>query len=115
MTKAANIAKAAEQNMPLAVSQTDQIGQMVTLAIEKGVGVDGLERLAALYERAQATQARSDFAQAKGRFQKECPIIEKKSSLPLNFNKELIFFLFIEKYVLIERTFSFNSSIISKA
>lgn len=56
------------------------ITEMLQLAIEKGVGVDALEKLVALHERVSDRAARTEFAAALSDFQKECPPIAKDST-----------------------------------
>lgn len=56
------------------------IQQMLTLAIEKGVPVETLEKLMALHERVSDRQAASEFAAAFASFQHACPLIYKAST-----------------------------------
>ena len=51
---------------------------LISLAIEKGVNIEQLERLLALKERWDAAQANKSFIAAMSNFQKEVPAIEKK-------------------------------------
>ena len=53
--------------------------QLLTLAINKGVDVAQLEKLMELQERWQKSEAEKQFNLAMAAFQKECPVIEKKS------------------------------------
>lgn len=50
---------------------------LLATAIEKGVGIETLERLLALREKLNAENARAAFFQALAGFQSECPIIPK--------------------------------------
>lgn len=50
---------------------------LISQAIEKGLGVEGLERLVALQERWEANQARKAFFEAFTKFQASCPDIRK--------------------------------------
>src|SRR6185503_12119749 len=51
---------------------------LISLAIEKGANIEQLEKLLALKERWDATQANKSFIAAMSNFQKEVPAIEKK-------------------------------------
>jgi hypothetical protein len=55
----------------------DQHSALVRLALEKNVGVDTIERLVALQERMAERDARASFFAALGRFQAECPPVQK--------------------------------------
>lgn len=56
-----------------------EIGGILRLAVEKNVGIDTIERLVALKERAEERSAASEFNGALAAFQSECPPIPKKS------------------------------------
>ena len=56
---------------------TGAMGQLLTLAIEKGVPIETLERLQLMYERAHDRAAASEFAAALAAFQAACPSIPK--------------------------------------
>lgn len=56
------------------------IEQLMQLALEKGAGVDALERLVSLKERMEDRKAGLDFANAMAAFQSECPRIKKSST-----------------------------------
>ena len=65
---------------PVAVrSETDQITQMLNLAIEKNISVEAMEKLVTLHERVADRAAASEFAGAMASFQGECPPIPKQS------------------------------------
>ncbi len=51
--------------------------QLITQAIDKGTGVETMERLLAMFERVKATQAKEEFDKAMAKFQSECPVISK--------------------------------------
>lgn len=57
--------------------QPESFGAMVQRAIDKGVPVETMERLLAMYEKLQARQAKADFDRALASFQAECPTIQK--------------------------------------
>jgi hypothetical protein len=57
--------------------QGESFGVMVQRAIDKGVPVETMERLLAMYEKLQARQAKADFDRALASFQAECPTIQK--------------------------------------
>lgn len=62
----------------LAVDANDTpANSMIKLALASNVDVDKLERLLALYEREQATKARSEYFVALGKFQAEVPTIPR--------------------------------------
>lgn len=67
-TGAGGLAAVAPQTHPLA---------LLTAAIEKGCGIETLERLVALYERMEARNAERAYADAKSRFQARLPAIVK--------------------------------------
>lgn len=56
------------------------VGEILRIAVERGVDVGSLERLVALHERMSERQAAVEFNQALAAFQAECPSIEKTSS-----------------------------------
>ncbi len=70
--------------MSEAIARTDegqnQVAQLLALAVEKGLGVEGLEKLVALQERVMARQAESAMAAAMAEFQRRCPSIKKTST-----------------------------------
>ena len=49
-------------------------------AIDRGMSVEGIEKLTTLYERLDASRARREYAAAMARFQAECPVIPKLST-----------------------------------
>jgi hypothetical protein len=53
-------------------SQDDSLA-LIRTAVEKGIGVDGLERLVALKERADAKRAEAEALAAFAEFQRTCP------------------------------------------
>lgn len=53
------------------------IARLLDLAVDKGMSVEGLEKLVALYERVADRQAQQDFADALAAFQSECPPVPK--------------------------------------
>src|SRR6266542_1507950 len=55
----------------------ESFGVMVQRAIDKGVPVETMERLLAMYEKLQARQAKAEFDRALAAFQAECPTIQK--------------------------------------
>jgi len=55
----------------------ESFGAMVQRAIDKGVPVETMERLLAMYEKLQARQAKAEFDRALAAFQAECPTIQK--------------------------------------
>jgi hypothetical protein len=78
--KQAEIVPAASVGMthPVPTGGLD-VGAIMAQAIEKGLGVDALERLVALQERAEARAASAQFGAAMAAFQAECPPIPKSS------------------------------------
>ena len=66
--------------MPQETADTSEIGQIIRLAVDRGVSVDTLERLVALKERVDARSAAAEFNVALGEFQAECPAILKTST-----------------------------------
>ena len=59
----------------------DSFGAMVQRAIDKGVPVETMERLLAMYEKLQARQAKAAFDAALASFQGECPTIAKTTKV----------------------------------
>jgi ERF superfamily len=55
----------------------ESFGAMVQRAIDKGVPVETMERLLAMYEKIKAAQAKAAFDRALAAFQAECPTIQK--------------------------------------
>lgn len=53
---------------------------LLELAIEKGIPVESLEKLQAMYERASDRAAAAEFAQALAAFQQKCPPIAKNKT-----------------------------------
>src|SRR6185295_7018586 len=51
-----------------------------SLAVEKGVNVETIERLVALHNQEQDRRAAREFAEAMASFQEECPAIPKTST-----------------------------------
>jgi len=72
-------AAAAQLSSERAVAPPSAIHPMLALAIEKGLGVDGIERLVALAEREADRNAAREFMDAMAAFQAECPPIRKTS------------------------------------
>lgn len=70
---------AGEPVAPLA-RQEVPISAILANAVERGVGVEQMERLVALYERVQATKAIEEFATAMAGFQAACPPVNKTST-----------------------------------
>lgn len=56
------------------------VGALLKLALDKGVGVETLERLVALHERVTDRQAVVEFNSAFAAFQESCPRIDKNST-----------------------------------
>lgn len=59
---------------------------LIAQAIEKGLGVEQLEKLMALHERMEDRQAARDFADAMARFQLECPPIHRNKTADIASN-----------------------------
>jgi hypothetical protein len=55
---------------------------LLSQAIDKGLPMDTIERLVALFDRQVAKQARDDFFAALSMFQSACPVIEKSHKVP---------------------------------
>lgn len=58
--------------------QENTANQLLSVAIEKGLPVESLEKLLTMYEKIEDRKARNAFNEAMTDFQGECPIIEKK-------------------------------------
>ena len=56
---------------------TSEPTNLIAQAIEKGADIATLEKLMALQERWEATQARKHFFSALSEFQKKCPVLKK--------------------------------------
>jgi len=54
---------------------------MITHAIDKGASIETLEKMFALQERWEASQAKKEFDKAMSEFQKNCPVIEKNKDV----------------------------------
>jgi hypothetical protein len=63
------------------------IGNILHLAVEKGMDPAGLEKLFALYERDADRKAAQEFAEAKAAFQSEVPPIRKTSEATVMSNR----------------------------
>lgn len=61
--------------------QPASIQSLLELAIEKGAGVEALERLVALQERMEAREAAKEFARALSAFRANCPTIYKDKKI----------------------------------
>jgi hypothetical protein len=68
-----------EQNQLQTIDESPQ--GLISMAIEKGVSIDQLEKLLALKERWDAAQANKAFLSAMSTFQKEVPAIQKKKQV----------------------------------
>lgn len=69
-----------DQQRALARTDGSAVAQLLHLAVEKGIGVEGLEKLVALQERVMARQAEADWSAAVATFQQKCPSIKKSST-----------------------------------
>lgn len=54
------------------------VDQLISKAIDKGLPVETMEKLLAMFERVNAIRAKAQFTQAMADFQHDCPIIEKR-------------------------------------
>jgi len=71
-----------DQTKQLALAgEDDGTAGLLAQAIEKGLGVEALERLVALHERASDRVAAQEFAGALAAFQQECPNIGKSANV----------------------------------
>lgn len=61
-------------------SAPTEITNMLTLAIEKGVSVETMEKLVTLHERVSDRMAAQEFAAAMSDFQRDCPPISRTST-----------------------------------
>lgn len=80
----------AVKSEPTAVTVRNEptsILQLLNLAVDKSMSVEGLEKLVNLYERIADRQAAQEFADALARFQAECPPIPKTSKAEIVSNK----------------------------
>lgn len=69
------------QILPAAVAdEAARIGQMLQLAVERGVTPEALEKLVDLHERISARMAAAEFSRAFAEFKRRCPKIEKTRS-----------------------------------
>ena len=59
----------------------DNPQNLIALAIEKGAGIEQLEKLMALKERYDAIEANKSFIAALSTFQRDVPVIEKKKTV----------------------------------
>jgi hypothetical protein len=67
--------------LPLAAAN-DSAESLMRLAIERGTGVDAMERLLAMRRELHAERAKAEFDAAMAAFQSECPAIVKAKSVP---------------------------------
>lgn len=65
------------QAVPASSMPMGNMERIIQLAVEKGLGVEGLEKLVALHERMADRMASQEFAEALARFQAKCPPIAK--------------------------------------
>jgi hypothetical protein len=61
------------------VNATIGIERVLEIAVEKGMGPEGLEKLVALHERMTANAARRQFSAAMAAFKAECPPIPRRT------------------------------------
>lgn len=66
-------------NLPERIDAATEVGGLLHLAIDKGVPVETLERIAALYREHQDREAARQFAADFAEFQRACPPINKSS------------------------------------
>lgn len=64
----------------VAVVDEQSVGNLLQQAIDKGISVEGLEKLVALHERMADRLAAQEFADALAAFQQECPPIPKNKT-----------------------------------
>lgn len=64
-----------------------QPANLLSLAIEKGMTVEGLEKLMAMQERFEAKESRKLFYQALADFQSNCPVLKKSKTVSFNQTK----------------------------
>jgi len=64
-----------DEKKDLVPVQTGQVNELFRMAIDKGLSVEGLEKLVTLHERVADRAAAQEFADALARFQRECPSI----------------------------------------
>jgi len=67
--------------LPPAVREGGPPAQLMTLALEKGAGIDVIERLATLYKDFEDRSAKRAFFEAMAKFQKEVPALPKDSTV----------------------------------
>jgi len=68
-----------KENAVISAQQNETTPQnLIAIAIEKGAGVEQLEKLMELQLKWQANEARKDFMRAMSDFQSSVPVIEKK-------------------------------------
>lgn len=67
-------------NLPERIDNTTEVGGLLHLAVDKGVPVETLERIAALYREHQEREAAREFAADFAEFQQSCPPIQKSST-----------------------------------
>lgn len=60
--------------------ESARIGQMLQLAVERGIAPEALEKLVNLHERISDRMAAAEFARAFAEFKRRCPRIEKRRS-----------------------------------
>lgn len=68
-----------EERLPTPDGEARTIAALLDLAVNKGMSVEGIEKLVGLYERVADRQAQQEFADALASFQLECPVIPKSS------------------------------------
>lgn len=68
-----------EHSMPVITPQENQYTAMLTLAIEKDLDIEKLERFVALQQEWEAEQARKQYLLAHSRFQSDIPVIYKRA------------------------------------
>lgn len=62
------------------LGQDISVGQLILAAVEKGAPIETIERLVALRERIEDRDAGKAFTRAMAAFQKDCPMIQKKTT-----------------------------------
>lgn len=67
--------------------QVANVGNLLALAIDKGITPESLEKLVMLQEHCMAKQAKDDFYRAMAGFQADCPIIGKNRKAEIRSDK----------------------------
>lgn len=84
---AQGLVEAAPRQLHEPSAQVSNVGNLLQLAIQSGIGADQLERLVALQEHVMEKQAKDEFFRAMAGFHSECPVVGKNRTAKVRSRK----------------------------